>query len=998
MPVGVSPSDVKMLQATYHTLALVTCNGDAYVMSANSYAWGDNSVDGFSTTRWHRVRTSGSTPLVNVIQMRASDNTLIALTSDNKLYTWGTYSYKGDGSGVASLKPNAYAMTQPSGIIKMIGVTANSLSNPTYYALTTTGELYGLGENTYRQIGDFTTSTRTSWTRVKSSASVVLNDVAWFSPSEHDKAETAGAVNAITKDGTLWSWGMNDEDMLGITGRTSGSWSNYSEAINPTKDHYLMVGGTVSEPSVFPSVFAVETGGHLTVAVLECQESYGYAGHATKGSFGDGTSSAWPGEYRGYFEVKPNVNSPLVFCGIQTDNASLAPIPELCYGGTASHQLVGSPAGGVYSVESGNATVTPTGMLTLTGKGPVTVAYRVGYECSDASIYKTTIYPYDRGNLDPAKWPNARASLIAEDLTAGAWAGLNNLTQRANSECATLTSDPADGLKTTNTGAGTLVSPWKFTKGSTINFTLNLSGTNVTSARYGIWVDMDNNGSFLDAGDVFVTGTGAVTNPSARVNASVSVPLPSTGAGGAAALRLMVGSEVDNTTAWTQAQMVEGFTITNGEVEDYYLDVTNVINLSGNLFNDANGLLGTPANTVDGPGIPQPDGVQMYANLLDASGNVVMSTPIAADGSYSFANVPVGDYTMIVTDSPTKATPALPANWVNTGENIGATAGSDGTNDGRLAVSVTPTSTDITDINFGIDKRPESDDKTHALPTAPNNSTLFPLTSASGLSPLSGSDQEDGTMGSGKSLKITDLSGMNGNELYYDGVLVTAGQVIPNYDPDKLSIKYVTAATTQSAVFNYAFIDAAGVEDLTPATYTITWSILPVTWAKIGVVEESGNAIVTWSTTEEMNVASFKVQTSVNASNWETVGMVPATNKANMSYRFVHKLNGGGNHYYRIESVDIDGSTDRSSIVSLNSSLVVEAKVIYPNPVDNGEVTLGMPIRGLKDVQVFNNAGIPMSVKLNGNVLNVRSLTAGHYVLRVVYQNGEVVSKTFIVK
>jgi hypothetical protein len=35
LPAGVNPSDVKMMFGSYRTLAIVTCNGDAWVLSFN---------------------------------------------------------------------------------------------------------------------------------------------------------------------------------------------------------------------------------------------------------------------------------------------------------------------------------------------------------------------------------------------------------------------------------------------------------------------------------------------------------------------------------------------------------------------------------------------------------------------------------------------------------------------------------------------------------------------------------------------------------------------------------------------------------------------------------------------------------------------------------------------------------------------------------------------------------------------------------------------------
>ena len=63
--------------------------------------------------------------------------------------------------------------------------------------------------------------------------------------------------------------------------------------------------------------------------------------------------------------------------------------------------------------------------------------------------------------------------------------------------------------------------------------------------------------------------------------------------------------------------------------------------------------------------------------------------------------------------------------------------------------------------------------------------------------------------------------------LYYNGVLVTAGQIITNYDPTLLTIDPVDGAL--SAVFTVASVDAAGKVDPTPATVTVPFSQLIIT-------------------------------------------------------------------------------------------------------------------------------------------------------------------------
>ncbi len=60
------------------------------------------------------------------------------------------------------------------------------------------------------------------------------------------------------------------------------------------------------------------------------------------------------------------------------------------------------------------------------------------------------------------------------------------------------------------------------------------------------------------------------------------------------------------------------------------------VTLSGNVFNDVNGLSN---NTVDGTGT---NAGGLFANLVDTSGKVIATVPVSATGTYSFANVKTG--------------------------------------------------------------------------------------------------------------------------------------------------------------------------------------------------------------------------------------------------------------------------------------------------------------------------------------------------------------------
>ncbi|HOZ51635.1 MAG TPA: hypothetical protein PLU17_07255, partial [Chitinophagaceae bacterium] len=184
------------------------------------------------------------------------------------------------------------------------------------------------------------------------------------------------------------------------------------------------------------------------------------------------------------------------------------------------------------------------------------------------------------------------------------------------------------------------------------------------------------------------------------------------------------------------------------------------IELTGNVFNDINGL--TDA-TVNGAGFTQGT---VNAVLVDNAGNVVAVTPVSATGTYTFSGVTPGNYTVqLNTTSPSVGAaapaPSLPTDWVSTGENNGTSAGNDGIIDAKSA-TITVASSNISDINFGIQQPPTAGTNTAASVVNPGGTTSASVPAST----FSGSDFGTGTV---DSIKITALPS-NATSITIDGV------------------------------------------------------------------------------------------------------------------------------------------------------------------------------------------------------------------------------------
>lgn len=323
LPKGVSPKDVKMLFGTHKTLAITTNSGEAWVLSSLGKINGDGTQVNLNNPVWHRVKTGKGKDdfLTNVVAIRGSSHTLMALTRKGKIYTWGEKCYLGDGTPKLNklyatemkLPTDWPAVARP----KMIGMSVN-----TYYLLASDGTLYSLGNNKQKQIGDFTSiEDRTTWVHVKKSPGENMTNITWISPQEHDYLYSA--INVLTSDGKLYSWGANDGHMLD---------SSSSVSINPT----YMPGGLNKNDRLM----AVETGGHTTMLVKQCSQTFGYIGHRVNGSMGNGS------DHNAHEKTYTFSTAKLNLCGaqIQPDVMSKKICPGTTVDLTATHTSI-TPTG-----------------------------------------------------------------------------------------------------------------------------------------------------------------------------------------------------------------------------------------------------------------------------------------------------------------------------------------------------------------------------------------------------------------------------------------------------------------------------------------------------------------------------------------------------------------------------------------------------------------------------------------------------------------------------
>ncbi|MEO8961831.1 MAG: T9SS type A sorting domain-containing protein [Ginsengibacter sp.] len=177
------------------------------------------------------------------------------------------------------------------------------------------------------------------------------------------------------------------------------------------------------------------------------------------------------------------------------------------------------------------------------------------------------------------------------------------------------------------------------------------------------------------------------------------------------------------------------------------------------------------------------------------------------------------------------------------------------------------------------------------------------------------------------------------------------------------------------------------------------FSPLPVNLLNFTVTTKDADAILQWSTAQELNSRNFIIQSSDDARHWNQIGTVAAAGNSSLqnNYSFIDAgvMNSGKNVvYYRLKETDLDGQTTNSNIIYLkikgNSQWNVQ---LYSNPVHDNNVKIML-------TGVQGNAGLTIN-DLNGRVIYKKQIQnqnglinlatdipAGVYILHVTTGEG----------
>lgn len=174
---------------------------------------------------------------------------------------------------------------------------------------------------------------------------------------------------------------------------------------------------------------------------------------------------------------------------------------------------------------------------------------------------------------------------------------------------------------------------------------------------------------------------------------------------------------------------------------------------------------------------------------------------------------------------------------------------------------------------------------------------------------------------------------------------------------------------------------------------------LPLTLLSFEVKERLNSVLLTWQTTDEVNLKNYMLQHKVG-DDFVTIQTVPANNKAGIfNYSYTHLTPTAGVNYYRLVGVDLDGTTHPSKDKWVNVNLG-SAVNVYPNPVTQKNITVSGVVKG-DVIRILNIQGqVVASKSANGNQIeeiDVQNIQAGTYILSIE-NAGKITSTKKVIK
>jgi hypothetical protein len=191
-----------------------------------------------------------------------------------------------------------------------------------------------------------------------------------------------------------------------------------------------------------------------------------------------------------------------------------------------------------------------------------------------------------------------------------------------------------------------------------------------------------------------------------------------------------------------------------------------------------------------------------------------------------------------------------------------------------------------------------------------------------------------------------------------------------------------------------------------------SFGALPLQLLSFSATRQDENSLLTWETANERAVKHFNIERSIDGNTWKQIGQIAAKNETGMASNYYEltdedvatKNPAVKTFYYRLQSVDLDGSSAFAPIRTVQFDKTGTA-TIYPNPF-RSQIFINTDIGGHLKIRVYDITGrlfLEQYFESNGSaqiipVTFAQSLPAAPFILEISDHNGVPVNRALMMR
>jgi len=177
--------------------------------------------------------------------------------------------------------------------------------------------------------------------------------------------------------------------------------------------------------------------------------------------------------------------------------------------------------------------------------------------------------------------------------------------------------------------------------------------------------------------------------------------------------------------------------------------------------------------------------------------------------------------------------------------------------------------------------------------------------------------------------------------------------------------------------------------------------MLPVELMDFSGAYQQGKVQMQWNIASQTNNRHYTIRKSENANDFLTLATIQNIDDAEKVYHYTDYNPFAGYNYYKLFQTDLDGTTKELKTIAVYAGLNTEYLQIYKNAEGNLSIKLNHPISKSAELKLLTVEGRvihqqQISIAEKVAVLSKNSISSGIYIIQVVFDNNETVSKKII--